>query len=104
MWETIIMAGLITYFTRFSMIAFLKKDMLNEKTRIVLSYVPSAVFPAIIFPLVLLDTNGSLDILNNSKILAAFIAIFFGYFSKNVLITIFSGLISYWTLIFLIGY
>lgn len=104
MWSTVLLAGLITYFTRFSMIAFIKKDMLSEKTRIVLSYVPSAVFPAIIFPLVFLDANGTLEIVGNSKIIAAIAAILFGFFSRNVLLTIFSGLISYWTLIFLLKY
>jgi len=86
------------------MIAFIKKDMLSEKTRIVLSYVPSAVFPAIIFPLVFLDANGTLEIVGNSKIIAAIAAILFGFFSRNVLLTIFSGLISYWALIFLLKY
>tara|TARA_B100000482_G_C12450335_1_gene236706 strand:- start:342 stop:509 length:168 start_codon:yes stop_codon:yes gene_type:complete len=53
-WLIIIISGLITYFLRFSMISLIKKDMLSEKTRILLSYVPSAVFPALIFPAVLL--------------------------------------------------
>ena len=104
MFKIIIFAGIITYLSRFIMIAFLKKDTLSKKTKIILSYVPSAVFPAIIFPLVFLDTNGTLEIVSNSKIIASIISILFGYFSKNVLLTIFSGLISYWILIFVIGY
>ena len=100
MWEIIIIAGLITYFTRFSMIAFIKKDMLSEKTRMVLSYVPSAVFPSIIFPLVFLNSSGAIDFENNSKILAAIVAIIFGYLSRNVLITILAGLFSYWFFLF----
>lgn len=99
-WSLIIYCGLITFLTRFSMIALLKKDTFNKKTKIILSYVPSAIFPAIIFPLVFLDDNGNLDLNNNPKILAAIISIIVGFFSKNVLATIFSGLISYWFLIF----
>jgi branched-subunit amino acid transport protein len=84
------------------MIALLKKDTFNKKTKIVLSYVPSAIFPAIIFPLVFLDNDGSLELENNPKILAAIIAVIVGYFSKNIILTIFSGITSYWLLIFLL--
>ena len=100
----IIYAGIITFFTRFTMIALLKKDTLGEKTKTILSYVPSAIFPAIIFPAIFLDNSGSLDIESNPKIVAAIVAIIIAYLSKNIIATIFSGLISYWVLIFLIGY
>ncbi len=103
-WSLIIYCGLITFLTRFIMVALLQKDTFNKKTKIILSYVPSAIFPAIIFPLIFLDFNGDLDLNNNPKILAAVLAVIVGYFSKNIIATIFSGLISYWILIFLIGY
>jgi len=99
-WSTIIYCGIITYLTRFSMIFVLKEDILNVKTKKVLSYVPSAIFPAIIFPPVFLDNTGSLDFENNPKILAAIIAIIVGYISRSILTTMFAGLISYWFLIF----
>ena len=86
------------------MIALLKKDTFNKKTKIILSYVPSAIFPAIIFPLVFLDNSGTLDLQNNPKIVAAIISTIIGILSKNILATIFSGLFSYWILIFLLGY
>ena len=50
-WALIIYCGLITYLTRFSMIALIKKEMFNDRIREVLSYVPSAIFPAIILGL-----------------------------------------------------
>jgi branched-subunit amino acid transport protein len=84
------------------MISFIKKDMLSEKTKIVLSYVPSAVFPAIIFPAVLLDNSGSYVDYNDPKIIAILVAIIVGYFSKKIIATILSGLISYWIIIFLL--
>ena len=100
-WTLIIYCGLITFFTRFSMIALLKKEMFNERIREVLSYVPSAIFPAIIFPAIFLD-NGSIQIEDNPKILAALIAMIVGILTRNVIATIFSGLTSYWILIFVI--
>ena len=84
------------------MIAILKKEMFTDRIREVLSYVPSAIFPAIIFPAIFLDINGDILIENNPKIFAAIIAMIIGLLSKNVLATIFSGLISYWFFIFII--
>ena len=101
-WFLIIYCGLITFFTRFSMIALLKKEMFNDRVREVLSYVPSAIFPAIIFPAIFLDNAGSIQIEDNPKILAAFIAMIVGIFTRNIIATIFSGLASYWFLIFVV--
>ena len=99
-WSLIIYAGIITFVTRFSMIFLLKKDILNNKAKKILSFVPSAIFPAIIFPPIFLDDNGTIVLENNPKILAAMFAIIIGYLSKNIIATIFAGLITYWLLIF----
>ena len=82
------------------MIFLLKEDILNNKAKKILSFVPAAIFPAIIFPPIFLDDTGSVDLESNPKILAAIFAIIVGYFSKNIIATIFAGLISYWFLIF----
>jgi branched-subunit amino acid transport protein len=101
-WALIIYCGLITYLTRFSMIALIKKEMFNDRVRQVLSYVPSAIFPAIIFPAIFLDNSGSILIEDNPKIIAALIAALIGIFSRSIIATIFSGLASYWFLIFVV--
>jgi|TARA_B100000035_G_C20543544_1_gene355026 branched-subunit amino acid transport protein len=101
-WALIIYCGLITFFTRFSMIALLKKEMFNDRIREILSYVPSAIFPAIIFPAIFLDNSGDFQLENNPKIMAAIIAMIVGIISKNIIATIFSGLASYWLLIFVV--
>ena len=101
-WALIIYCGLITYFTRFSMIALLKKEMFNDRAREILSYVPSAIFPAIIFPAIFLDDLGAFQFEDNPKILAAAIAMIIGILSKNIIATIFTGLASYWFLIFVV--
>tara|TARA_B100000902_G_scaffold364782_1_gene385055 strand:+ start:270 stop:584 length:315 start_codon:yes stop_codon:yes gene_type:complete len=98
----IIYCGLITFLTRFSMIALLKKEMFNDRIREVLSYVPSAIFPAIIFPAIFFDNTGSIEIENNPKILAAIIAMAVGILTRNIIATIFSGLASYWFMIFIV--
>ena len=101
-WTLIIYCGLITFLTRFLMIALLKKEMFNYRMREVLSYVPSAIFPAIIFPGIFINDYGTFIEMNDPKIFGAIIAILVGYFSRNVIATIISGLFSYWIIIFLL--
>ena len=101
-WFTIIIAGILTYFTRMTMIALIDRDMLGDKIKAVLEYVPSAVFPAIIFPAIFINDYGAFIEMNDPKIFGAIVAIIVGYFSKNIIATIISGLISYWFLIFIV--
>ena len=101
-WILIFLAGLITYFLRYSMISFIKKDMLNDKTKTLLGYVPSAVFPALIFPAVLLEESGSFVSYDDPRIIAILVAMIVGLISKKIIATILSGLISYWIIIFLL--
>ena len=101
-WISVIIAGLITYFTRFSMITFVNSKMMSKKVRLVLSYVPSTVFPAIIFPAIFINDYGTFVEMNDPKIFGAIVAVIVGYFSKNIIATIISGLISYWFLIFIV--
>ena len=84
------------------MIALLKKEMFNERIREILSFVPSAIFPAIIFPAIFLDNSGDFQLENNPKIMAAIIAVLIGIVSQNIIATIISGLASYWFLIFVV--
>ena len=99
-WLSIIIAGILTYMTRMTMIALVSRDMLGDRIKAVLAYVPSAVFPAIIFPAIFINDYGSFIEMNDPKIFASIIAIVIGYLSRNVIATILSGLISYWIILF----
>ena len=101
-WLSVIIAGILTYLTRTTMVTLVDGRILSTKLKQVLGYVPAAVFPAIIFPAVFLNESGILVNINDPKIIAATIAIIVGYFAKNVIATILAGLISYWFIIFLI--
>ena len=101
-WLSIIIAGLLTYFTRMAMISLVGREMLSERVKEVLAYVPSAVFPAIIFPAIFINDYGKFVEIHDPKIFAAIIAIIVGYFSKSIISTILSGLFSYWLLVFFI--
>ena len=101
-WLSIIISGIITYFSRMAMVALIDRDMLGTKVKEVLNYVPAAVFPAIIFPGVFFNDFGSLVQITDPKIYGAIIALVVGFYSKNVIATIVSGLLSYWFIIFII--
>ena len=101
-WFSIILSGIVTYFSRMAMVALIDRDMLGTKVKEVLNYVPAAVFPAIIFPGVFFNDFGSLVEITDPKIYGAIIALIVGFFSRSVIATILSGLSSYWFIIFLI--
>ena len=100
-WLSIIVAGILTYLTRMTMVTLVSRDMLGDKIKAVLAYVPSAVFPAIIFPGIFINEYGQSIEMDDPKIFAAIVAVIVGYFSRNIIATILSGLISYWFLIFI---
>ena len=101
-WLSIIISGIVTYFSRMAMVALIDREMLGTKVKEVLNYVPAAVFPAIIFPGVFFNDLGSFVEITDPKIYGAIVALIVGYYSKNVIATIVSGLISYWFIIFIL--
>ena len=103
-WLSVIIAGILTYLTRMTMVTLVDGQILSTKLKQVLGYVPAAVFPAIIFPGIFINDYGTFIEVNDPKIFAAIIAIVVGYFSKNVIATILSGLFSYWMLIFVFNF
>ena len=101
-WLSVIIAGILTYITRMTMVTLVDRRVLGTKLKQVLGYVPAAVFPAIIFPAIFFNDYGNLIELGDPKIYGAIVAIVVGYLSRNIIATIFSGLISYWIIIFLL--
>ncbi len=99
---SIIVAGILTYLTRMTMITLVDRRLLGAKLKQVLGYVPAAVFPAIIFPAIFFNDYGDLIEISNPKIYGAIVAIVVGYLSRNIIATIFSGLASYWFIIFVV--
>ena len=100
-WISIIIAGIINYLSRLGSVLLIKPERLNENTKKILSYVPSAVFPAIIFPAVFLNESNTIVQFSDPKIIGFIVSIIIGYLSKSIITTIISGLLSYWLVIFL---
>ena len=57
-WTYTIIIGILTFLSRYLVIAYANTKTYSETTKKVLSYVPSAVFPSLIFPAVFYD-NGA---------------------------------------------
>tara|TARA_Y100001970_G_scaffold282259_1_gene394753 strand:+ start:16201 stop:16518 length:318 start_codon:yes stop_codon:yes gene_type:complete len=102
-WISIIIAGLINYLTRLGSVLIINPKKMSYKTKKILNYVPSAVFPAIIFPAIFLNQENQLSHYSDPKVISIIIAFIVGILSKNLVITILSGLIAFWTIIFLIN-
>ena len=100
-WFWVLIAGVVTFLTRYSMITFINPKTLSKTSKEVLKYVPSAVFPAIIFPAIFLDQKGYFLNSNSPQIWGFLIAAIFGYFFNNIILTIVSGLVSFWIFTFL---
>ena len=88
-WFSIIVSGIVTYFSRMALVALIDREMLGTKVKEVLNYVPAAVFPAIIFPGIFFNDFGLLVEITDPKIYGAFIALIVGFYSKMSFLQLF---------------
>lgn len=89
---TIIIVGLLTLGLRLSFILFMGKLQIAPIAQRALRFVPIAVLSAIIAPS-LFFPNGSLNLsLSNIRLIAGILAILVAWRTKNVLLTILSGM------------
>jgi branched-subunit amino acid transport protein len=97
-WVVILAAGVLTYTTRLSFILLFEKLNLPDWVKRALRFVPPTVMSAIILPELLMD-NGVLRLLPvNPRLVAGAIAVLIAWRSRNVLLTILSGMITLWLL------
>ena len=94
-WVAIILAGVMTFAARFSMIGLIGDRPIPDSIRKLLAYVGPAVMAAIIFPAVLL-IDGEIMFTDNAKIPAMLIAAIVAFRTGNVLATIGTGMVIYW--------
>jgi branched-subunit amino acid transport protein len=93
-WLTMLVVGVFTYATRLSFILIFGQREIPARLRQALRFVPPAVLTAIIFP-ELLIRDGEIDLsLGNEWLLAGITAVIVAWFSKNVVATIFAGMVA----------
>ncbi len=94
LWIVILIAGLLTFGTRLSFILLLHRIKVPGWFMRALRFVPMAVLSAIILP-ELATRNSTLDLsLHNPQFYAGAIAILVAWRTKNVLLTIFTGMVA----------
>jgi branched-subunit amino acid transport protein len=102
-WLTIILAGLFTYAIRLSFILLYGRIEMTDWMQRALRFVAPSVLTAIILP-ELMVTEGSLNLsLGNARLLAGVLAIAVAWRTKNVVLTIVTGMFALWLLQALIG-
>ncbi len=83
----------VTFFLRYIMLPLSGRIEFPAVVATALRYVPVAVLSAIIFPSVFMPGSGPVDLsLDNSWLAGALVAFLVGWFSKNLLLTIVSGM------------
>jgi len=103
LWLVILLAGLLTFGTRLSFILLLDRIKVPDWFRRGLRFVPAAVLSAIILP-ELATRNAALDVsLRNPQLYAGALAVLVAWRTKNVLLTIITGMAALLILQALLG-
>ncbi|MEJ5202893.1 MAG: AzlD domain-containing protein [Anaerolineales bacterium] len=92
LWLTILTAGLLTFLTRLSFIALFGRWQPPDWLRHALRFVPPAVLSAIIFPEVLMRDGALAVQADNFRLVAALVAALVAWRTRNVFLTIGSGM------------
>lgn len=98
-WTYTIIIGILTFLSRYLVTAYSNSKTYSETTKKVLSYVPSAVFPSLIFPAVFYENN-SLTFFSD-EVLAFIAAVIVSIIFKNISLTVITGISVYLFIIFI---
>lgn len=90
-WSIILGLAVVTYANRFSFLGLLGGREVPPRVRQALAYVPSAVLPALVAPMVLLD-RASGGLTPPSFWIAGAAALLVGATTRNMVLTIIGGL------------
>ena len=94
LWLVILFAGLLTFGARFSFILLLDRIKVPAWFRRGLRFVPPAVLSALILP-ELVTRNATMDIsFRNPQLYAGTLAVLVAWRTKNVLLTIITGMVA----------
>jgi branched-subunit amino acid transport protein len=96
--EILLILGMmvVTFGSRYPVLALLSKRELPHEFKLALKYVPVAVLTAIIVPEVLAPKGELFLNLSNNALAATLVAILVSLRTKNLLLTIVVGMGTYW--------
>jgi len=92
LWVTIIIVGLLTLGIRLSFMVFMGKMGVSPMAQQALRFVPIAVMSALIAPALFFSSDSLNVSFSNIRLIAGILAILVAWRTKNVLLTIFTGM------------
>lgn len=95
-WSIIIGAALITYLLRLSFVILLDVITFPAVLTRALRFVPASVITALVVPALVFQDNQLNLSLDNERLLAGFVAAVVAYYSRNILVTIGTGMVALW--------
>lgn len=103
-WIVLILGGLGTYLMRLSFILIFQHIAIPPYIERLMRLVPPAAFSAIVIPELLVRDGAVQFSLSNLRLIAGLLAIIVALKTRNVLITIASGMLILWILQFLVPF
>lgn len=91
-WWVVIGIGVLTYINRASVLVFFQSLSKNTKFMEALDYIPVAIFPALVMPMVFFHEGQNAWLLGKEQLVALILSSIFFYKVKNILLTILFGL------------
>ena len=95
-WIVILALGLLTFSIRASFFFFFKNQQLHPRVSIGLKFIPTSVLAALALPAVFLTRTNGIQFTEPEKWLAGSVALLVAWYSKNILATILSGMLTLW--------
>ena len=95
-WILISILGVLTFFIRGSFLVAMSNQKLHPKLLLALKFIPTSVLAALALPAVFLVRSNSVQLTEVERWIAGSIALLVAWYSKNILATILSGMITLW--------
>lgn len=102
-WLNVFVIALGTFSIRFSLIALSRKFVISDRIKEILSFIPAAVLPAIIIPIVFYHKGEVSWLYEKERAFILVFAIAICYLTRSMFLTILSGLLALYGLTQLIG-
>ena len=96
-WILILGMGLVTFFPRFLPMGYLTRWVIPERVKMGLGYIPIAILSAIVFPILLFNDGGKVEI-QPHYLLSAIPVFIFAWKVKSLWASVVLGMLVYWGL------
>ena len=92
--------AVVTFLPRFLPMGFLSRSVIPERIKIGLSYIPTAILSAIVFPILFFNGGGKVAI-QPHYLLSAISVFIFSWKVKRLWVSVILGMLIYWGLGFI---